>query len=70
MAQGRPPQVQLWCPASKLTRTLLLLLVLLQVTILFSDIVGFTELCSLWPTQEVVAMLDMLFSAFDDLCDK
>ncbi|KAF6254791.1 hypothetical protein COO60DRAFT_286934 [Scenedesmus sp. NREL 46B-D3] len=41
-----------------------------QVTILFSDIVGFTELCSLWPTQQVVAMLDMLFSAFDDLCDK
>jgi class 3 adenylate cyclase len=48
----------------------LLLLLLLQVTILFSDIVSFTELCSLWPTAEVVALLDMLFSAFDDLCDK
>ncbi|WIA10771.1 hypothetical protein OEZ85_010940 [Tetradesmus obliquus] len=41
-----------------------------QVTILFSDIVCFTELCSLWPTAEVVALLDVLFSAFDDLCDK
>lgn len=41
-----------------------------QVTVLFSDIVGFTSLSSLWPTQEVVAMLDMLFGAFDDLCDK
>ena len=42
----------------------------LQVTILFSDIVGFTELCSKWPTEHVVQVLDALFSRFDDLCDK
>lgn len=42
----------------------------LQVTILFSDIVGFTELSSRWPTQEVVALLDRLFSSFDDICDR
>jgi class 3 adenylate cyclase len=43
---------------------------LLQVTILFSDIVGFTELCSRWTTQEVVVLLDALFSSFDDICDR
>jgi class 3 adenylate cyclase len=42
----------------------------LQVTILFSDIVGFTELCSRWTTQEVVVLLDALFSSFDDICDR
>jgi class 3 adenylate cyclase len=41
-----------------------------QVTILFSDIVGFTELCSRWTTQEVVVLLDALFSSFDDICDR
>jgi class 3 adenylate cyclase len=45
-------------------------LLLLQVTILFSDIVGFTELCSRWTTQEVVVLLDALFSSFDDICDR
>jgi class 3 adenylate cyclase len=44
--------------------------VLLQVTLLFSDIVGFTEISSEWRTELVVTMLDMLFSSFDELCSK
>lgn len=41
-----------------------------QVTMLFSDIVGFTELCAEWRTELIVEMLDALFSRFDELCDK
>jgi class 3 adenylate cyclase len=37
---------------------------------LFSDIVGFTELCSEWRTELIVEMLDALFSRFDELCTK
>lgn len=38
-------------------------------TILFADIVGFTEMSSRVPPTEMVAMLNDLFSAFDRLAD-
>jgi adenylate cyclase len=38
-----------------------------SVTILFADIVGFTDLASHRPAAEVVGLLDDVFSAFDDL---
>jgi class 3 adenylate cyclase len=41
-----------------------------QVTILFADIVGFTDLSARLSPAEVVAMLNRLFTAFDDLADK
>jgi len=47
-----------------------LLALALQVTLLFSDIVGFTEISSEWRTELVVTMLDMMFSRFDELCAK
>uniref|UniRef100_A0A061QZE9 Guanylate cyclase soluble subunit beta n=1 Tax=Tetraselmis sp. GSL018 TaxID=582737 RepID=A0A061QZE9_9CHLO len=40
-----------------------------QVTVLFSDIVGFTDLASSVATTAVVEMLDTLFSWFDKLTD-
>jgi len=40
-----------------------------EVTILFSDIVGFTDLAASVPTTVVVEMLDDLFSCFDNLTD-
>ncbi len=39
-------------------------------TILFSDIVGFTELSRHMPAVEVVGLLNEIFSAFDDLAEK
>jgi len=40
------------------------------VTVLFADIVGFTELASELEPGEVVALLDGLFSTFDRLADR
>ena len=41
-----------------------------DVTILFADIVGFTDLSARLSPAEVVAMLNRLFTAFDDLAEK
>mmetsp|Transcript_12291 Transcript_12291/g.34533 ORF Transcript_12291/g.34533 Transcript_12291/m.34533 type:complete len:625 (+) Transcript_12291:89-1963(+) len=41
-----------------------------EVSILFSDIVGFTTLASVLPTEQLIHMLDTLFTAFDELTDK
>ena len=40
------------------------------VTVLFADIVGFTPWASGRSAQEVVEVLDQIFTAFDNLCDK
>jgi adenylate cyclase len=40
------------------------------VTVLFADIVGFTELTTRTAPDRVVALLDRVFSAFDDLADR
>lgn len=39
-----------------------------QVTLLFADIVGFTQFCAARPSAEVVRMLSALFTAFDREC--
>jgi class 3 adenylate cyclase len=41
-----------------------------EVTVLFADIVGFTDLSTRLSPRELVGMLNRLFSAFDDLADK
>jgi len=41
-----------------------------EVTILFADIVGFTDLSARLSPVEVVAMLNRLFTAFDDLAER
>ena len=41
-----------------------------QVTVLFSDIVGFTNISSEVPSLEVMDMLHDLFLQFDDLAEK
>jgi len=41
-----------------------------DVTVMFADIVGFTPLASSKPPEELVGMLNSLFSRFDDLTDK
>ncbi len=41
-----------------------------RVTVLFADIVGFTELSQTLPADELVKMLNTIFSAFDDLAEK
>ena len=41
-----------------------------DVTVLFSDIVGFTKMTSIKPTIEIIEMLNFLFSEFDDLTEK
>jgi guanylate cyclase len=41
-----------------------------EVTVLFADVVGFTELAGTSPAQEVVAILNELFSRFDELADR
>ena len=40
------------------------------VTIIFTDIVSFTSLSATHPIQDVIQMLDTLFSEFDKLTDK
>jgi class 3 adenylate cyclase len=40
------------------------------VSVLFADIVGFTELSSRVPPEQLVSMLDELFSSFDELAEK
>lgn len=40
-----------------------------DVSVLFADIVGFTELSERWPPERVVEMLNGLFTAFDELAD-
>uniref|UniRef100_A0A7S0TX79 histidine kinase n=1 Tax=Hemiselmis andersenii TaxID=464988 RepID=A0A7S0TX79_HEMAN len=39
------------------------------VTVLFSDIVGFTNMCEEAPLEGVIEMLNDLFNMFDSLCD-
>lgn len=41
-----------------------------QVTVLFSDIMSFTQLSAAMPTEQVVLLLNDMFTRFDDLCDK
>lgn len=40
------------------------------VTVLFADIVGFTTWCARRPPQEVVQLLDRVFTAFDQLAQR
>jgi guanylate cyclase len=40
-----------------------------QVTVLFADIEGFTRLSEVTPAEQVVGLLDRIFSAFDTLAD-
>lgn len=40
------------------------------VTVLFADIVGFTEMSARLPPEQVVAWLDEVFSAFDELAGR
>ena len=42
---------------------------LLQVTIMFADIVGFTNMCHALPPDDIMAFLNELYSAFDKLVD-
>jgi class 3 adenylate cyclase len=39
-------------------------------TVLFSDIVGFTEMSRKLPPQDLVSLLNEIFSSFDDLAEK
>ncbi|MEO0759886.1 MAG: adenylate/guanylate cyclase domain-containing protein [Cyanobacteria bacterium J06648_16] len=41
-----------------------------NVTVLFADIVGFTQLSTTMPPQKLVSLLNGIFSAFDQLCEK
>ena len=41
-----------------------------EVSIVFTDIVGFTDLASSVPTRDLIEMLDKLFNTFDTLSDK
>lgn len=40
-----------------------------QVTVLFADIVDFTELSATWSPVQIVSLLNQIFSCFDDLVD-
>ncbi len=39
------------------------------MTILFSDVVGFTEIAATHATAQIVMMLNEMFTRFDALCD-
>jgi hypothetical protein len=41
-----------------------------DATILFADLVQFTNMCSALPASEIVEILNKLFDLFDDLCVK
>ena len=41
-----------------------------ELTVLFADCVGFTEMSSTMPPEEVVGQLNRVFSAFDDIADR
>jgi|GEM_PF-6034861 len=41
-----------------------------DVTVLFADLVGFTPLSGQMPAEELVSLLNQIFSAFDDLANK
>lgn len=41
-----------------------------EVTVLFADIVGFTKMSAELPPKELVALLNDVFSAFDELAEK
>lgn len=41
-----------------------------DVSVLFSDIVGFTPLSESLPAEQIVALLDAMFSEFDRLCEE
>ena len=40
-----------------------------NATVLFADMVGFTQMASALPPAELVDILNKFFSAYDDLCD-
>jgi adenylate cyclase len=40
------------------------------VSVLFSDVVTFTEICSRISPMEVVSMLNAMYSIFDNLTEK
>jgi len=40
-----------------------------EVTVLFTDIVGFTKLCNHMNAVETVMMMNEMFSVFDDICE-
>jgi class 3 adenylate cyclase len=41
-----------------------------EITVLFADIVGFTEIAARLAASEVIAMLNGIFSAFDQIADR
>ncbi|KAJ9534135.1 hypothetical protein QJQ45_002135 [Haematococcus lacustris] len=41
-----------------------------EVTILFSDVKGFTVMATEWPTEAIIEMLNAMFTAFDLLCEE
>lgn len=41
-----------------------------EVSVLFADIVGFTEICSHMSPVQLVGLLNRIFSMFDNLCDQ
>ncbi len=40
-----------------------------EVTVLFADLVGFTEMCAQMPPTELVSLLNDIFSTFDNLAE-